>query len=186
MAAAYEPSEVPSSAVTQFVKSLVYLLPCSNCRENWAQLIKEFPVEEWLHSREALFTWTLKARDLVNAHTKKTARKVDYDAVRVRYKIPVQVKPKAKPKPKARTVNRSLAGQKEKPFYEAPATVLGRSTVRRSVSTSRFSRSVVSKPRTRSVSHASVLDRLQKQSLSNIQNVKEGGCKSCGKRRGRR
>lgn len=103
MGSSYDPKLVPRDSVIDFVNSLQHLLPCSICREHWPEVLKELPVVEHLHSREAFFNWTIRVHDMVSNHSVKSRKKPTEVQLRRMYKMPIkkvapQPKPKAKPR----------------------------------------------------------------------------------------
>lgn len=197
MAAAYEPGEVPEQEVMNFVNSLAHLLPCSKCREHWVTLLKDFPVKEWLSSRESFFTWTLKVRDMVTANATKGAGKpLDHNLLRTKYGLPVQKSQnvfvggrQARMMARQQRQQQQIQEKTRQIVLPPPAvTSAGRSTRglvnSRTGPVSAFSRSVqppvIPKPTkltaARSATYTPAAAKFQTQK-------EKKGCKSCGRRR---
>lgn len=55
------PTKRPEKNIIQstanFFNSMKDILPCENCREHYSKLIKQYPVENYLHTRQALVNW---------------------------------------------------------------------------------------------------------------------------------
>lgn len=53
-------------AYSCFFKNTGHVLPCRFCRESYMNFVSEMPVEEHLHSRQALFEWLFVLHNKVN------------------------------------------------------------------------------------------------------------------------
>ncbi|CAM9211944.1 unnamed protein product, partial [Ectocarpus fasciculatus] len=51
---------------SSFFKNTGHVLPCRFCRESYVHFLSETPVEEYLHSRQALFEWLFVLHNKVN------------------------------------------------------------------------------------------------------------------------
>ena len=51
---------------SSFFKNTGHVLPCRFCRESYIHFLSETPVEEYLHSRQALFEWLFILHNKVN------------------------------------------------------------------------------------------------------------------------
>ena len=62
-----------------FMLNLGYVLPCIECRENFKNHIKNFPIEDYLNNSNKLFEWVIKIQNEVNRinHEKKGFKKRD-------------------------------------------------------------------------------------------------------------
>lgn len=192
MAAAYEPEEVPEQEVVNFMKSLAHLLPCSKCREHWVTLMQDFPVTEWLQSRDTFFTWTLKVRDMVTANSSRGPSKpLDYNLMRNKYNIPVQKQTPAVTGRQARQLMQRTPAppaQQPKVVAQPPVTSAGRSTRglvgSRTVAPSSFSRGVNVPKAVKPVKLTAARSAAYNNAIAKFVSQKEKkGCKSCGRRR---
>lgn len=205
IAAAYDPDEVSTEQVTAFLNSLTVLLPCGKCREHWGVLMKDFPVTEWLESRETFFTWTLKVRDMVTQQNTSNPNKkgLDHNLMRTRYNLPT-VGPRSTRALQTRQVVTAASPPAAAPVVRAPAkplshqpavTTAGRASrglfnSRSAQAPSRFSQPTT---KSRAVSRTvqasvpkltAVRSAAYTSALAKFQSLKEKkGCKSCGRRR---
>lgn len=62
----YSPSPENTFYMRQFFNSLGYVLPCKHCKKSYREFIKRRPVEDYLHSREALQYWLYMIHNDVN------------------------------------------------------------------------------------------------------------------------
>lgn len=60
------PSEEDAVAYRSFFENLWRVLPCYKCGVNYKRHLLELPIDEHLHSREALFAWTVALHNIVN------------------------------------------------------------------------------------------------------------------------
>ena len=67
------PSPEVKDAMKKLINSLVLLLPCAHCQENYTQHLIKYPLtEEILSSRKLLFRWMIDIHNEVNKiHGKK-------------------------------------------------------------------------------------------------------------------
>lgn len=66
-----------------FFHSLAPLLPCSTCRDEFAQLLKTYPIDKHLDNRQALTQWLVEVHNRVNDRLQKP--RVAYDVVAAKY-----------------------------------------------------------------------------------------------------
>jgi len=65
--ATYKPSPKARQAYIQFIHSLIGITPCSVCRDNFEQALKQIPLtEEYLQDGNRLFLWSFLLHDLIN------------------------------------------------------------------------------------------------------------------------
>jgi hypothetical protein len=64
-------NEQKQSAVAMF-RSLQDLLPCSVCQNHFRGILARFPIENHIHSRDALSKWLYTVHNIVNRDLKKT------------------------------------------------------------------------------------------------------------------
>lgn len=55
----------------RFFTYLQYVLPCSDCRVNYAKHLYQIPIDPYLTSRYNLFNWVLQMNNLVNKESGK-------------------------------------------------------------------------------------------------------------------
>lgn len=60
------PTYAEKRAAKEFFEGLQFLLPCSICREHYAEHIKAKPISPFLDSRADLFKWTVELHNTVN------------------------------------------------------------------------------------------------------------------------
>ncbi len=77
------PSAEDKAHVKAFFQNLAPLLPCSSCRDDFAKLLKTYPVEAHLDSRDTLTHWLVEAHNRVNERLGKP--RVAYDVVANKY-----------------------------------------------------------------------------------------------------
>ena len=58
-----------SQAITDFFNSLIYLLPCKNCRIHYAIYFEQYPVD--ISSKQALWQWSVNLHNSVNQRNNK-------------------------------------------------------------------------------------------------------------------
>lgn len=61
-----QPDEDLQAQAKAFYGSFQQMLPCPECREHYAQLWLEIPIEDYLHSGTALLQWVNKIQTEVN------------------------------------------------------------------------------------------------------------------------
>lgn len=61
---AYNPT-TDKKAVTAFYRSLVDVLPCGMCRDGFAAVLKELPIEDHLETPQQLAEWVQRAHNMV-------------------------------------------------------------------------------------------------------------------------
>ena len=62
------------TSTKQFYESLKYLLPCKECRDHYLVLLEKYPVNNYLHSRQALINWVKLIQQEVDDHIVKNAK----------------------------------------------------------------------------------------------------------------
>ena len=67
MAISYSPTPVNKKAFIDFLNSLLFLLPCKECRKHFIDTISSNPItEDILSSAKKLFLWTVSIHNTVN------------------------------------------------------------------------------------------------------------------------
>lgn len=66
------PSYVEQRNHYDFYHSLRNVLPCGVCREHYAELLKQYPLNPYLESREQIVSWVVLIHNKVNARYGKT------------------------------------------------------------------------------------------------------------------
>jgi hypothetical protein len=61
------PTYTDKKCAKEFYESLVFLIPCSVCREHYKEHLTEKPITPFLDSREDLLKWTIAIHNKVNA-----------------------------------------------------------------------------------------------------------------------
>lgn len=72
IAVAYDPT-TQKAAAKSFVKNLMILLPCDKCRDHWKDVLKQYPIENYLDDNHSFFLWTYLVHDAVNKDNGKTS-----------------------------------------------------------------------------------------------------------------
>lgn len=65
------PTNIDKNNYAIFFKSLTSVLPCEKCSMNFKKNIREFPIENYLDSKENLIDWLIKIHNLVNQELNK-------------------------------------------------------------------------------------------------------------------
>ena len=68
-----KPNYSQKKAAKEFYESLAFLLPCSVCKEHYAQTLAIKPITPFLDRRQDLLKWTIDLHNSVNASLKKPA-----------------------------------------------------------------------------------------------------------------
>lgn len=68
-----------------FFETLAFVLPCASCRFHFSKLLRDFPIDEYLESRETLSEWVWEAHNKVNTRTGKP--KYPYERVQHFYSV---------------------------------------------------------------------------------------------------
>jgi len=68
-----------------FFETLAFVLPCASCRFHFSKLLRDFPMDEYLDSRETLSEWVWEAHNKVNARIGKS--KYPYEMVQQLYSV---------------------------------------------------------------------------------------------------
>jgi hypothetical protein len=79
----HEPTETDKKNVRTFYETLALLLPCSSCRNDFAKMLKTFPIDEHLQNQESLTKWLVEAHNRVNEKLGKS--RIDYETVANKY-----------------------------------------------------------------------------------------------------
>ena len=66
-----------------FITCLIFILPCSMCRNHLKENLAEFPIDDYLKTRDYIFLWTYYLHNRVNRQT--GANIVTYDFARKLY-----------------------------------------------------------------------------------------------------
>lgn len=61
------PTPAEKNAMTNFIFSLQYILPCKKCRENFKLELQKYPLGKNIESKQALNTWITKIHNEVNS-----------------------------------------------------------------------------------------------------------------------
>lgn len=69
-----KPTYAQKKAAKEFYESLQYLLPCSVCRQHYAQHLAVAPITPHLDRRQDLFKWTVDLHNAVNQSLGKPRR----------------------------------------------------------------------------------------------------------------
>ena len=56
-----------SAAYREFFTHFANVIPCSNCSNNYRRHLLELPIDRFLSGRDALFEWTVRLHNIVNA-----------------------------------------------------------------------------------------------------------------------
>jgi len=83
MAVTYTYSSDNAGAVKAYFNSLVFLLPCKECKANLKIKLKLYPVDTYLENNNTLFFYTYFLHDLVNQAIGK--KSPPYDDVKKEY-----------------------------------------------------------------------------------------------------
>lgn len=84
------PTQDEMNAARDLFTSLVYLLPCDECCEHYAELLKQFPVEPALVGRQELSLWLYDLHNMVNERLGKK-KSPSYNQVRAHFlKLPTK------------------------------------------------------------------------------------------------
>jgi hypothetical protein len=65
------PTYTDKKCAKEFYESLVFLIPCSVCREHYKEHLTNKPITPFLDSREDLLKWTIDIHNKVNVVTNK-------------------------------------------------------------------------------------------------------------------
>jgi hypothetical protein len=65
------PTYTDKKCAKEFFESLVFLIPCSVCREHYKEHLTNKPITPFLDSREDLLKWTIDIHNKVNVVTNK-------------------------------------------------------------------------------------------------------------------
>ena len=65
------PTYTDKKCAKEFFESLVFLIPCSVCREHYKEHLTEKPITPFLDSRDDLLKWTIDIHNKVNKLTNK-------------------------------------------------------------------------------------------------------------------
>jgi hypothetical protein len=65
------PTYTDKKCAKEFYESLVFLIPCSICREHYKEHLTNKPITPFLDSREDLLKWTIDIHNKVNKLTNK-------------------------------------------------------------------------------------------------------------------
>lgn len=55
----------------KFLEGFAGVLPCGSCREHFAKVLAQAPIDNALTGRDALFSWSVRAHNAVNARLGK-------------------------------------------------------------------------------------------------------------------
>jgi len=78
-----DPTQQDRKNMRNFFSAVAQVLPCQSCREHFQQLLKDYPVENHLDTREALTKWLVEAHNRVNERLGKP--RVPYTVVADKY-----------------------------------------------------------------------------------------------------
>jgi hypothetical protein len=71
------PTAADKEGAKKFYDSYATVIPCPICREHYKQQLVELPVDDALHSREALIEWTWVIHNRVNEQLNKPTISLD-------------------------------------------------------------------------------------------------------------
>jgi len=66
-----DPSYSEKRAAKEWCNALPFLLPCSECKEHFREVLAAIPVETWLDNRTTLVEWTWRVHNDVNRRLEK-------------------------------------------------------------------------------------------------------------------
>lgn len=70
-----------------FFESLQFVIPCASCADNYAQHLRQLPIDRFLDNADALFAWSVHVHNLVNkAYGKKSWSVADAKRFYAHYK----------------------------------------------------------------------------------------------------
>jgi len=90
------PSSVERDNYRRFFTSIGDILPCSKCRDNYKQHLKDLPVDLFLASNDTLFGWTVAIHNIVNTEHGKATWTIDqakYYYINAKFDSPKDVSP---------------------------------------------------------------------------------------------
>jgi hypothetical protein len=61
-----QPTVEDKLRIKKFFNSLEYILPCSICRVHYSEHIRQYPIDEFIHTREDLVHWLIDIHNMVN------------------------------------------------------------------------------------------------------------------------
>lgn len=72
-----DPSPEDMQVYKSFFENLWKVIPCYKCGVNYKRHLLELPIDQHLHSREALFAWTVSLHNIVNSELGKPQMSLD-------------------------------------------------------------------------------------------------------------
>lgn len=51
------PTDIDKQSVTQFFSSIAYVLPCNSCRSEYSEMLKKYPLNDYIDNRTMLERW---------------------------------------------------------------------------------------------------------------------------------
>ena len=79
-----QPTTAQREQTARFYESLSSVLPCEECKTDYASLLRQFPVRDYLDSRDRLSRWCYDLHNRVNVKLGKPIT-VSYEQARARY-----------------------------------------------------------------------------------------------------
>ena len=61
-----QPSSYKRNIYRDVFTNLKYTLPCRKCRKHWCKLLRKFPIDPFLKTRDTLTLWLFMAHDMIN------------------------------------------------------------------------------------------------------------------------
>ena len=77
------PTAEDKKTMSTFFKALAPLLPCGACRDEFSNILRTYPVDKHLDSRDAVSRWMVEVHNRVNERLGKP--RVGYDQIAAKY-----------------------------------------------------------------------------------------------------